>query len=179
MKTPLRFFIAIAILLAAATVTAQVYIWTDKDGKVNYSDIPPPADAKGAAPKKLDTRSAAGPGVTPPAKAAPANAKDAPKDAKASKDAPKEGPKTLADRTKDFDKRRADEAEAAKKAADVERVAKANEARCSAATRSLRDFESGRPIASTDDKGERVILDDAARNNEMSRVRSIMKESCK
>jgi hypothetical protein len=183
MKTPLRIFIAIAILLATATVTAQVYKWTDKDGKVQYSDIPPPPDAKGAAPKKIDARSATGPGVAPAPAPAKANTKDAPKDAKASKDAPKdspkEGPKTLADRTKDFDKRRADEAEAAKKAADEERVAKANQARCSEATRYLRDLESGRPIANSDDKGERVLLDDAGRNNEVNRARTAMKESCK
>jgi Domain of unknown function (DUF4124) len=179
MKTLIRFFIAVAALLAAATATAQVYKCTDKDGKVQYSDIPPPADAKCASPKKIDARSAAGPGVAPAPAPAKTNSKDAPKDAKAGKDAPKDSPKTLADRTKDFDKRRADEAEAAKKAADEERVAKANQARCTEATRYLRDLESGRPLASSDDKGERVLLDDAGRATEVNRARTAMKESCK
>ena len=32
--------------LLAASASAQTYRWVDKDGKVNYSDTPPPASAK-------------------------------------------------------------------------------------------------------------------------------------
>ena len=45
MKSPVQLFIAMAILLATATVAAQVYKWVDKDGKVQYTDTPPPASA--------------------------------------------------------------------------------------------------------------------------------------
>ena len=38
-------FAAIAMLVAS-TAAAQTYRWVDKDGKVNYSSIPPPATAK-------------------------------------------------------------------------------------------------------------------------------------
>lgn len=176
MKSPLPIIIAIAALLANAPVNAQVYKCVDKDGKVQYSDIPPPADAKCAASKKIDTRVSSSPLDLPPATSKAAT------DAKIGKDgkpAAKDGSKTLADKAKDFDKRRADEAEAAKKSAETERVAKANKARCTEATNFLRDIESGRPIASSDDKGERVILDDAARNVQMERARTAMTESCK
>lgn len=176
MKSPLPIIIAIAVLLATATVAAQVYKWVDKDGKVQYSDIPPPADAKGAAPKKLDTRVSSSPLDLPPATGKAAT------DAKIGKDgkpAVKDGPKTLADKAKDFDKRRVDDAEAAKKLAETERVAKANKARCTEATSFLRDIESGRPMAGSDEKGERVILDEAGRNAQMERARTAMTESCK
>ncbi len=177
MKSPIQLFIAIAVLLAAATVTAQVYKWVDKDGKVQYSDIPPSPDAKGVDPKKVDVRAAAG-------NAAPANTKDAPKDASkaaktAAKDSPKDAPKSLADRAKDSDKRRTDEAAAAKKSADDDQVAKANQARCKDATRYMAELNSGRPIGSTDDAGGRKILDDDGRNAEIAKVRSVMNESCK
>ena len=43
MKSPVQLFTAVAILLATATVAAQVYKWVDKDGKIQYSDTPPPA----------------------------------------------------------------------------------------------------------------------------------------
>lgn len=178
MKSPIQLFVAIAVLLAAATVTAQVYKWVDKDGKVQYSDIPPSPDAKGVEPKKVDVRAPVAPAA--PTKATPANAKDAPKDAKtAGKDGPKEAPKSLSDRAKDSDKRRADEAVAAKKSADDEQVAKANQARCKDATRYMAEFNSGRPIAGTDDAGGRKILDDEGRNAEIAKVRLVMTESCK
>ncbi len=173
MKSPIQLFIAIAVLLAAATVTAQVYKWVDKDGKVQYSDIPPSPDAKGVEPKKVDVRAAAGPAV-------PANAKDAPKDSKATNKAtPKDAPKSLADRAKDSDKRRADEAAAAKKSADDDQVVKANQARCKDATRYMAELNSGRPIGGTDDAGGRKILDDEGRNAEIVKVRAVMNESCK
>jgi glutaredoxin len=44
-----------AALCAAFVVEAQtnVYRWVDKDGKVQFSDAPPPADAKDATQKRL------------------------------------------------------------------------------------------------------------------------------
>jgi len=39
--------LSLMALLASLSVSAEVYRWTDKDGKVHYSDAPPPeADAK-------------------------------------------------------------------------------------------------------------------------------------
>jgi hypothetical protein len=178
MKTPIQLFVAIAVLLAAATVTAQVYKWVDKDGKVQYTDTPPPVDAKGT-PKKVDTRPASGPAATPATPAAPAKAgpgKDVGKDA--AKGAPAK-PLTLEERNKESEKRRAEQADVEKKAAEQAKVDKANQERCKDATRYLRDLETGRAISTTDDSGERKILDDAARAAEVTRARNAMSESCK
>ena len=41
-----RLAIAVAAMLVAATAGAQMYRWVDKDGKVQYTDTPPPASAK-------------------------------------------------------------------------------------------------------------------------------------
>jgi hypothetical protein len=49
----LRFVLALAALLVATAVSAQAYRWVDKDGKVHYSDSPPPAAAKNVEQKKL------------------------------------------------------------------------------------------------------------------------------
>ena len=43
-----RLAIAVAAMLVAATAGAQMYRWVDKDGKVHYTDTPPPAAAKSA-----------------------------------------------------------------------------------------------------------------------------------
>ena len=47
--------ICIAAALAAAAAQAQstVYRWVDKDGKVQFTDSPPPADAKGVTAKRM------------------------------------------------------------------------------------------------------------------------------
>lgn len=176
MKFSIQLFIAIAVLLAAATVTAQVYKWVDKEGRVQYSDIPPPPDAK-SEPKKVDTRPAAG-AVSVPAKAP---ATDAAKNATkgSAKDAPSDKPKTLADLNKESEKRSADALDAEKKAGEQAKLDKANQDRCRDATRYFRDLETGRPISTTDDAGERKMLDDSARAAEVAKARNIMNESCK
>jgi glutaredoxin len=47
--------LVIAAFFACADSQAQtnVYRWTDKDGKVHFSDTPPPADAQSASQKRL------------------------------------------------------------------------------------------------------------------------------
>jgi glutaredoxin len=41
-----RIGIGIALALAAAAASAQTYRWVDRDGKVNFTDTPPPAFAR-------------------------------------------------------------------------------------------------------------------------------------
>ena len=40
------FLLGVFAALLAASASAQTYRWVDKDGKINYSDTPPPASAK-------------------------------------------------------------------------------------------------------------------------------------
>ena len=104
MKSPVQLFIAAAILLATATVAAQVYKWVDKDGKVQYSDMPPPATATKTEARKIETSPAV---VSTPALA-----------------------KSLQDRAKDFDKRKTDVAEKAKKSEIDQQKAETDAANC-------------------------------------------------
>ena len=49
-----RFLIAIiAIFLSASAAQAQLYRWIDENGRVRYSDTPPPASAKGVEKKQF------------------------------------------------------------------------------------------------------------------------------
>ena len=152
MKSPIQFFVAIAILLATATVAAQVYKWVDKDGRVQYSDTQPPPGATKAEAKKVETSNAA------------ASTSPVP---------------TLKDRTKDFDKRRAEADENAKKMADIRKKDEAIEENCKSARAALRDLESGRMIRRTNDQGEIAVMTDEAREAELSKVRAAAAESCK
>ncbi len=154
MKSPVQLFIAVAILLATATVAAQVYKWVDKDGKVQYTDTPPPASATKTEAKKVDT-------APPVASTTAASAK------------------SLQDRAKDYDKRKTDAAEKAKKSETDQQNAAANAANCSDARASLRDLETGRPTARTTEAGVREILNDEARQAEMAKARKSIADFCK
>ena len=58
----MRFATAAAVLALAATAAqAQMYRWVDKDGKVRYTDTPPPASAKGVQKKDLDPNAGGSP----------------------------------------------------------------------------------------------------------------------
>ena len=153
MKSPVQLFIAAAILLATATVAAQVYKWVDKDGKVQYSDMPPPATATKTEARKIETSPAV---VSTPALA-----------------------KSLQDRAKDFDKRKTDVAEKAKKSEIDQQKAETYAANCSDARAALRQLESGRPITRTSETGSREYLDDEARQAEMTKARKSIEGFCK
>jgi hypothetical protein len=153
MKSPVQLFSAVAILLATATVAAQVYKWVDKDGKVQYSDSPPPATATKSEAKKVDAPPAAA------SAAAPA--------------------KSLQDRSKDYDKRQAEVAEKNKKNDLEQKNAAVNAANCADSRASLRELESGRPISRTTEAGAREYLDDTAKQGEIAKARKSVADFCK
>lgn len=162
MKSPIQLFVALAVLLATATVAAQVYKWVDKDGKVQYSDMPPPPSVSKTDPKKLNTgANSAAPAAANTTAAAAAAAQKSPQD-----------------RSKDADKRRIEDAEKARKDEEAQKAVKQNEERCGAATRYKGDLDSGRPIARNNDQGERTYMSDEERSTEIARIKSVMAESC-
>ncbi len=158
MKSPIQIFIALAVLLAATVVTAQVYKWVDKDGKVQFTDTPPPPGASKDDPKKLTVKPASGPGTAaPPATAA----------------------KSLNDRNKDFEKRRTDAAAAAKKDAEKQDIAAKNAEVCQDATANLAELESGRPMGKASANGERSLMSDEERAAQIAKMRDVVSKSCK
>lgn len=162
MKSPIQLFVALAVLLATATVAAQVYKWVDKDGKVQYSDMPPPPSVSKTDPKKLNTgANSAAPAAANTTATAAATAQKSPQD-----------------RSKDADKRRIEDAEKARKDEEAQKVARQNEERCRASTRYKGDLDSGRPIARNNDQGERTYMSDEERSTEIARTKSVMAESC-
>ncbi len=158
MKSPVQLFAAIAIFLATATVAAQVFKWIDKDGKVNFSDTPPPAEAVKGETKKLTVLPAA---TTPPPAPAPAKGKAA------------------VDQAKDAEKKKIELADKAKKDEVAEQNAKQNEERCKEAKRYLSTLDSGTPIRQSNDAGERVFMSDEQRASETARAKAAVSESCK
>ena len=55
---PSRALAAFLLLTAALVAHAQQYRWTDEKGRIQYTDTPPPASAKGVQKKNLDSKPA-------------------------------------------------------------------------------------------------------------------------
>ncbi|MDP9972943.1 type IV secretory pathway VirB10-like protein [Variovorax paradoxus] len=159
------------VCLLPLSASAQ-WQWIDKSGKKVFSDQPPPTDV----PEKNILRRAGSPpprGASVPA-AAEADAPDAaaPKAAAAPKPAGVD--KELEEKT-----RKAQAEEKAKQAAEAEKNAKAKADNCDRARQGKATFDSGIRVAKINAKGEREIMDDAARAAEQKRLQSIIESDCK
>jgi Domain of unknown function (DUF4124) len=128
---------------------AQVYKWIDKDGKVQYSDKPPPEGAGTSAAKKLDT-------PTPSSSAATAS--------------------SWQDQELEYKKRRIESAE--KKAKEEERERK-NQQRCNDARNYLRKLQEVSQVYTRDEKGERQFMSDAEHQAEIVRMQGEISENCR
>jgi hypothetical protein len=145
--------------------------WIDKDGRKVYSDRSPPSDIP---TNKILKQPGASKG--PPAASDPAPASSAPAQAAASAAVPK-----LSGKEKELEDKRkqAQAAEAAKRKALEEEVAKGRAENCDRAKRNKAGFDSGVRIARTNDKGEREVLDDAQRAAEVKRLNAVIDRDCK
>ncbi len=76
-------------------------------------------------------------------------------------------------------KRAAAQEQAAKAKADEERVAAERATNCASARSYLATLDSGMRIARVNDKGEREVLDDPARNAEAKRARDAVASNCR
>ena len=155
----LRLLIFGVLLAVAAGASAQLYRWVDKDGKVRYTDTPPPAGVK--------ARTFRAPAGAPPADAPEAAAKDAPK-----------GPLTPAQQEQEFRKRQLEAQKGREKDDQANRDAETKQANCARARQALATLESGQRITRTDAKGERAFLEDDARAQETERARQSVREWC-
>ncbi len=150
-----------AMLLSLAPAAQAQWKWRDADGRVQYSDRPPPGHV---AEKDILARPSASAlrAMTTPVGAAPAAAS-----APASAAAPG---KSASDAAK---------AEKERKAAEDKRRAEQNAENCRQAQDQLKMLESGIRIRQTNDKGEAVVLDDAARQTQMKQAQTVISVSCK
>lgn len=157
---------ALALLLALTSSAALAqYRWRDSHGQWHASDQPPPADI----PEKDVLQRPLGQGQRP---AAPTSATSAASAASGNRPAPVD-PELQARRA-----RAEQEAEARSKAAE-ERAAAQRAENCRRARQQLATLQSGNRLVRINDKGERVVLDDAARAGEMAQARAVMATDCR
>lgn len=154
------------LLLALSTAAMAQWQWVDGTGRKVFSDTPPPANI----PDKSILKKP-GAGVAPAVAAAEPVAAPAPS-APAAPQAP------ARDNELEARKKQAEQAEEAKKKAEMERVVKARADSCERARKAKITMDSGVRLATTNAKGEREIMDDKVRAAESRRMEGIIRSEC-
>ena len=131
-------------LCVALPASAQMYKWVDSDGRVQYSDKPPPGNIKS---EKLSAPARAG---------APAASEGKPEK---TKDAAKASPNTAAEQEQAFRKRQLDAAKAQEEEGQKQAQARERAENCKRAQ-----------AARVDEKGERVYMDDRQIDQETAKA---------
>ena len=175
----IRITISIAIVLAgfASTPSQAQWAWKDGNGRLVYSDRPPPSDIKPAnVVRQPNTQVLANPAPA----SGPLDDSGKPSDAKNpdAKNPTPGGPKTVAEREMEFRKRQQERADGEKKAAEEQTKNAVKTAECDRARGYLKSLEDGVRITRTDASGNREFLDDAQRATEVDRTRKIIQSTC-
>jgi hypothetical protein len=140
---------ALALAAVAGPAAATLYKWVDANGRVVYSDQPPPANLKSEI-------------VTPPPPPANPNAA-----------------KELQDQDlaiKQREKKRADEAKAADKAQQASQVRRENCVNALGKMKALQQADDS--VFRFNEKGEKIFFDDETRREEFERQQQIARENC-
>ena len=137
------------VLAAALPATAAMYKWTDANGRVVYSDQPPPGSVKSEVV-----------GAPPP----PANPNAV---------------KDMANQDGEFKKRQLDRVEAEKKAEKDKALATRRQDLCLVVKGKIKDLNAGQlALYKYNDKGERVAMDDAEKRKELENQQELEKKYC-
>ncbi len=166
MKT-IRLLIGTAACLLALGASAQ-WQWLDKDGHRVFSDRAPPSDIP---EKNILKRPGGRSSFT--AAPAPAPASDAPAAAAA---APAQSGEDKALQEK---KKQAEAADAAKRKAEEERIARAMAENCARARQAKAGLDAGGRMSRISETGEREFMDENAIAAEGQRLQGIINENCK
>ena len=149
-KAGIQFCLAFAAMTTLPIAAQSMYKWVDDKGITHYTDAPPP-DGKG---QKIDVRPA------PPS-------------------SPVKPPSDFRQKELETRGERAQKEREAKKAvADEERDAAVRKRRCIDAQSQLQVLRMQRPVFQTDEKGERVFLDDRQRQAELDKWQERAKTYC-
>jgi Domain of unknown function (DUF4124) len=155
--------VGFTLLLAALPATAQ-WKWKDARGQVVISDVPPPReipDRDVLQKPEVVTRRAA--------QAAPT----------ASAPAPESVAKAKVDPELEARKKKSEQDQTDKLKAEEDKVAAQRAENCRRARTHMATLDSGTRLSRTNEKGEREILDDKQRADEINRTRQIISSDCR
>lgn len=150
-------YLTILLLLSSTTAFAALNKWVDAEGKVHYSDEPPPANVKATTLRP----SAPAPAIDTAAASAP------------------EAPKTIAEREAELRKAQQAKKEAEERAAQEQANRETEKANCARAQQSLRTLQEGGRMVEIDAQGEYSYMEDEQRQQRIARAQQEIANWCK
>jgi hypothetical protein len=165
-----KLLIAALIAIGLAAPAQAQWKWRDAQGKVQYSDRPPPSGTPEQDVLQRPANATRTITVVPVGQAAAAAA-SAPRPATST---PTKAEQDAAARDK-----QAQDREAAKQKEAERQQAELRRQNCARAQANLRELQSGTRITRTNEQGERVFMDDAQRQAEVERARGLITSECR
>jgi hypothetical protein len=160
--------IAMVLLGLASTPALAQWKWRDAGGQITASDRPPPKEIAEkdilARPTQPQRRTAAPVPAAPAASAAVVAGNTA---------------KSPLEQEVEARRRASEQEAAAKNRAEEERVAQQRAENCRRARAHMAALETGQRMARVNEKGEREVLDDKARADEMRSARDVIASNCR
>lgn len=149
--------LAASLILATAPAAAELYKWTDAEGKVHFSDQPPPPEVKAPVTVKPRRPGAPAASATPAATGAP----------------------TYVEQEAEFRKRQVETAEKAKAEKQAADEAAEKQRNCEQARARVASLEVGGRITRTNAAGEQIFLTDAEIAQALSGARRDADAACR
>lgn len=187
-KASFKFLIMACALLLALPVTAEIYKWRDKDGRIRYTDTPPPPYAKQESIGGKPIAKPTGKAPLSSATAAPAAAAPAPATtATSGKPAEAGQPAVVSDGKAEAEAESAEaaaeqrrrNAEAEKKnKQEKEAQAKLKAENCKAARANMETYRQGGRVYKTNEQGEREYLGEGDLQSGMAKAQDEINEYC-
>jgi Domain of unknown function (DUF4124) len=174
LSSPIRTSLTAVCLLLIVSIAQAQWAWKEKDGRMVFSDQPPPASVSDKDITRRPAGSRSAPPIASPA-ADPAVASTTGSSTSTAATAPK-----LSGKDAELEKRKkeSEAKEAANNKAEAEKIAAAKRETCERAKRAKGSFDSGSRIAVTNAKGEREIMNETQRAEETKRLQGIIASDC-
>jgi hypothetical protein len=175
---PLR-LLCLALIGVLPLLAWAQWQWIDQDGRRVFCDCPPPPNIQA---KNILQKPAGNAATLPSVAALPTEATAATAAASSATGAP--GPAASAPRLSGKDKelearkKASEAAEAEQKKTQADALARARAENCERARKAKATLDSGTRIATTNAKGEREVMDDAARAVETKRLQGLIASQC-
>jgi hypothetical protein len=147
-------FLLILLILASTNTFAAISKWVDDQGRVHYSDRPPPPGTQqNLLREDSNTQDSASSGAS-----------DA---------------KTIAEREAELKKENAGKQAEADKAAQKQAAEDARKASCDSARENLRALQSGLRVMTVNANGEKSYMDDKERQQRIDKANKAISDYCK
>lgn len=180
---PRHLLLTFLVVLAAAPLAHAQYKWRDANGRMVYSDMPPPASVRPSDVLATPARSPlanAPSGSGEPAKSSASTGSSTPAaSGDASNESIRKAALSPADKELEFRKRRQERLDAEAKQMKAEATARTQQAQCVEARNGLRSLERGMPVSMVNERGEPQLLDESQRKNRIDALRRSLQDSCR